>query len=116
MHTPDEQAWNRSDIQQEVEVENVADYRSDRPRATIELVIRHVDVSEPISLGPWNVSGSLGSVLQTCETYLPAFLSDMEVRVPEARRATLPPNDLWRAVFSEGVAIEVVVFDSEVQR
>lgn len=116
MHTTDEQAWDRSDLQQEVEVENVEDHRADRPRATIDLVIRHPDVSETISLGPWELSVSLGLILQTLETSLPDLLCDLEAGVPKTRRATLSRADIWRPVPREGMVIEVLVRDSAVGR
>lgn len=116
MHTPDEQAWDGGDLQYEIQVENVAEVRPNRPRCTIEVVVRHADVSEPISVGPWNVHGSLGGVLQAIETYLPEFLRDMEAGIPEARSTPLSLDDFWSAVFGEDVVIARVVFDREVGR
>ena len=113
MHTPDDDTRERDDLFLEITVENVEDNRNRGPRGTIEIVIRHTDVSETISLGPWNLRGSLGRILEACEQNLPEFLCDMEARVPASRRATLPPVGFWGAVHGEGMVVPCVVRDRE---
>jgi hypothetical protein len=109
VHTADEQAWDRSDLQQEIEIENVEDHRADGPRATIEIVIRHPDLSEGVSIGPWDLSGPLGRILEACQEGIPPLLRAVEARVPEERRATLPPVVFWDSVLGERVVVARVV-------
>ena len=116
MHTPEEQAWERSDLQQEIEIENVEDHRTDRQRSTIEVLIRHPDLSEGISIGPWYLSGALERILEALQTNLPNLLIAMEAGIPEERRTPLSPTLFWRSVHSAGVVVEVVVSDGEIGR
>lgn len=116
MHTPEEQAWDRDDLFEEVQVANVEDHRADRRRPTIEVLIRHPDLSQPIPVGPWYLSGSLERVIEACETHLPEFLCAMEARVPETRSAAFSPALFWRAIHSAGLVVEVVVSDCEDER
>lgn len=112
MHTPEDHARECDDLFYEITVENVEDNRANRPRATCMLVIRHPDISEAVSIGPWHISGSLERILQACEENLPEFLFNMEARVPEERCAALPLVGLWRTLFGEGMAVARVVRDS----
>jgi hypothetical protein len=91
MHTPEEQSWDRSDLLEEVTVQNVADYRAMRQPSTLTVIIRHPHLSEAISLGPWDLHARLGHVLKTLEEDLPPLLRALEARVPTARRAPLSP-------------------------
>jgi hypothetical protein len=113
VHPTEEQKRGSDDLLAEITVENVEDHRADRPDAAIYVIIRHADISSDIPLGPWHLSGSLGSVIQTVETCLPSFLCDMEARVPKARRAALSSSGLWRALFGEGTAEPDLVSDRE---
>ena len=111
MHTPEEQAWDRSDLQQEIEVENVADYRAARPRGSFCIVIRHPDVSSSFSIGPFDVPGSSGSILEAIVAAIPELLRHLEVGIPEAGSAALSSNDFWRAVFGEELVESHLVRD-----
>jgi len=116
MHTPDEQAWLRSDLQQEVEIENVEDYRADRQRGTFALVIRHPDVSSTFSVGPFDIPGSPDSILQAIIKALPELLRYLEIGIPDARRATLSSPGFWDAVYSEELVVAHMVRDRGVER
>jgi hypothetical protein len=113
VHTPEEQPRDGGDLQQEVQVENVEDHRADRPRATITIVIRHIDISGTISIGPWNLSGSLGRVLQALEANLPELLRTLEAGVPEERRAPLSRASVWHPIYRQRMALSRVVPDWE---
>jgi hypothetical protein len=116
MHTPEEQPWDGGDLLFEVQVENVEGVREDRPQPTIEIVIRHPDLSRPISIGAWEVQGSLGSILEALEAHTAEFLCNMEARVPEERRAALSSDDLWLPVHLERVDIAYLVRDCWLER
>lgn len=109
MHNPEEQARDGGDLQQEVEVENVTPSGANRPRGIISVTVSHPDLSSILSIGPWQIPGSPDSILEALETHLPEFLCDMEARIPEARRASLPPTDFWGALYSEGMVVEILV-------
>jgi len=113
VHTPEEQAWDRSDLQQEVEVENVEAHRANRPRGTISISLCHPDISSVVSLGPWELPGSPSDILEAVETHLPDLLRNMEARIPEERRTAFPPVDFWSAILGAGMAVEILVSDCE---
>ena len=113
MHTPEEQAWDRDDLFQEVQVENVEDHRADRPRGTVTITLCHTDLSTALQFGPWVLHARPLDILQKIEKSLPAFLRDMEAGVPEERRSALPSNGFWSSLSREGMVVEVLVLDSE---
>lgn len=110
MHDGTEQPQgNDSDLLTEVTFENVADHRAVRQVCTIELVVRHPDVSTDIPIGPWEVKGPLHRVLQKIETGLPQLLRSMEARVPKERGATLALTRDGIAVLGAQVALKGLV-------
>lgn len=113
MHYPEEQAWDRDDLLEEITFQNVEDHRTGRPRATLSLVIRHPDLSAPVSIGPYDLPKGLGHILQAIEENFPRFLRAMEARVPDSRSAPLSPTDFWSSLFSEVMVVEVMVSDRE---
>jgi hypothetical protein len=116
VHTPEDDTRERDDLFFEITVENVEDNRNRRPWGTIEVVIRHSHLSEYISIGPWNLSGSLGGVLEAVEAHLPVLLRCLEAGVPEARSATLSPPGDGRPIHRERVAKPNVVRDRTKRR
>lgn len=113
MHTPEEQPRDGGDLFEEIQVANVADLRAMRRNCTITIVIRHSDLSRPVSYGTFYLAGSLGRILEALEENIPEFVSDMETGVSEERSAALSSADFLRAIFGSGVVVEGVVPDSE---
>lgn len=111
MHSPEEWSWGRSDLQQEIEIENVADYRTNRPRGTFCIIIRHPDVSSSFSIGPFDIPGSPPGILEAIGQALPELLRHLEIGIPEAGRATLSSPDFWSAVYSQELVESSLVRD-----
>ena len=114
MHTPEEQAWFSSDLQQEIEVENVTDHRANRPRGSFCIVIRHPDVSSSFSVGPFDVPGAPVGILQAIIEAIPELLRHLEVGIPDPRSASLSSNGFWDSVFREELVESHMVRDSRV--
>lgn len=109
MHTPEEQAWERSDLLEEVEVANVTDLRAMRRNCSIAITIRHPDVPEGVSIGTVYLEATPGRLLEALETHLPAFIRNLEARISVSRRSTLSPDSVWRAVYGADMAFEGLV-------
>jgi hypothetical protein len=89
MHTPDEQAWERGDLFEEVTVENVEADRTMRYSATITLALCHPDIPEDISLGTLYVRGTPRQLRKALASEVSAILRDLEAGISETRRASL---------------------------
>lgn len=113
MYDAGEQAFDRDDLFEEVTIANVADFRPVRQGCAIEVVIRHPDLSEGISIGTVYVAGTLGCVLEAVAQGVSAIIRSMEAGVPEARGATLPLADFWDTVSGPRVAKPGVVPSGE---
>ncbi len=109
MHTAEEQKVDRDDLLEEIEGENDAPMRKGRPRFTLEIVIRHPDIPEGISIGPWDLHAPLWLILQAIASHVPAFLRHMEARIPDARRGALSPHCSWCALSRAAVAKSCLV-------
>lgn len=109
MHTADEQAWERDDLFQEVQVENVEANRAMRYSATITLSICHPDISEDISLGTLYVRGTPRQLRKAFAEEVSTILGALEAGISEANGATLPSARARRAIHRAPVARAGVV-------
>lgn len=113
MHTTEEQSWERSDLFEEITIENVEDLRAGGQECTIEIIIRHPHLSEGISSGSVYIQASLPSVLEAIATCLSTVVGDMEARIPETWRRPFPHRCVRSSLHRAGLAFEGLVRDSE---
>jgi len=116
VHTPDEQAWDRSDLQQEVEVENVADYRYLRHELALTISLCHPDISDAIPIGTIYLRGTLGQLRKALAEDVSRLLSDLEVGVSKARRASLSFTGDGCPVYRSRMVVPRVVRNSRKSR
>lgn len=116
MHTPEEQAWDRSDLFEEITIANAEDFRNDRLHSSITITVRHPDLPEGISSGTVYVPRSLPGVLEATKAAVSAIIRHMEARVPETGGSALASRRIWDPFSGATVAQSRVVRDREVER
>jgi len=109
MHHPEEQAWDRSDLLEEITVANTEDFRNDRFRCSITVTVRHPDLPEGISSGTVYLPCTLPGILQATKAAISAIVSSVEAGVSEERSAALSPCRTRRSVYCEDVAVAGLV-------
>ena len=108
MHTADEQAWERSDLLEEITIANVEDLRNDGLESSITITIRHPDLPEGISAGRVYLPVSLAELLQAAGSAVSACKRSVEVGIPKAGSPTFPSVGLRRSLHSASMVVEIV--------
>lgn len=109
MHNAQEQAWDRSDLFEEITVANTADLRNDRWQSSITVTVRHPDLPSGVSAGTVYLPITLPGILQATKAAVSAIVGSVETGISEEGRASLSPSGTGRAVHSEDVAVPRVV-------
>ena len=109
MHTPDEQAWDRDDLWDQIAREVDEAFLENRPCGIVKVTVRDFDLPARLSNGKLYVQIPFGFLLEEIEAGVPERFRDMEIRVSIAGRATLPLAGLRRAFHRSRVAIKGVV-------
>jgi hypothetical protein len=104
-----EQAWERSDLLEEITVANVEDLRPNRSLGVIQITIHHPDLSEGVSIGRVYVQGTSAQLLEASAAVISAFLGCLEVGIPEAGRTPLSSADLRSTIHRALVVVARLV-------
>jgi len=91
---------------------NAPSIRSDTEDGSLIVTIGDTDLPAFVSSGILYIQAPLPHVFRAFAEDLSDFLSDLEVRVSDARGATLPFDSDGRPVYSAGLAFESLVSDS----
>jgi len=109
MHNPEEQAWDRSDLFEEVTVANTQDFRNDRLGSSITVTVRHPHLPEGVSSGTVYLPCTLPGILKATKAAVSAILRSVEAGISEEGSASLSPRRDGRSVYCEDVAVSRMV-------
>lgn len=112
MHTTEEQAWDRSDLFEEITVANTEDFRNDRLGCSITVTVRHPDLPEGVSAGTVYLPITLPGILKATQAAVSAIIGSVEAGVSEERRAALSLGSDGRAFHRTRLAVPSVVPNS----
>jgi hypothetical protein len=116
VHTPDEQAWDRDDLQQEIAEQNAPSVRAMRYSCAITIAICHPDISEDIPLGTVYVRGTPQQLRETFAEDVSEILRDLEIGISETWGTPLSFSRAGRAFYRSRLAIPRVVRHSRKRR
>lgn len=91
---------------------NAASIRRDQADGSLIVTIGDTDLPAFVSSGILYVQAPLPHIFRAFAEDLSDFLGDMEVRVSDARGATLPFDSDGRPIYRAGMAISGLVSDS----
>lgn len=115
MHTPEEQAWDRDDLFEEIAHEIDEAYLDGRSVGIIKVAVRNFDLPATVSNGIIYVQIPFPFLLQTVAAGIPDGLRDLETRVSVTGGPALPPVGVRSPVPSKGMVIEGVVRNGPVE-
>lgn len=112
MHTTDNAEGLRARIHPQKSRKNAPSIRSDPEDRSLTVTIGNTDLPAFVSSGILYIQAPLPHVFRAFAEDLSDFLRDLEVRVSDARGATLAFDCDGRPVYRSGMAFESVVSDS----
>jgi len=115
VHHPEEQAWERSDLYEEITVANTEDLRNVGWDSSITITVRHPDLPEGVSSGTVYLSRTLPGILQATKAAISAIVGSVEAGISEAGSAALSPRGARRSVHSARMAVPRVVRNRQVE-
>lgn len=105
MHSSEPQETGlRQLIQQAIKVPNVTQDSDGRPYGPVCVTIGNVDLSGYVLAGVFYVQAPLSLIFEAFAEDLSEFVSDMEIRISAARRASFSPARLRAAVYRARMA------------
>lgn len=116
MHHPEEQAWERSDLLEEVTIANTEDLRDDKWGRSITITVRHPDLPKGVSAGTVYLPRTLSGILEATKAAVSAIVGSVETGVSETGSAALPPCCFGCTVHRATVALSRVGGDSGQRR
>jgi len=116
VHTPEEQAWDRSDLFEEITIANTEDLRNVGWDSSITITVRHPHLPKGVSSGTVYLPRTLPGILEATKAAVSAIVRSVEAGISDEGSAALSPGGARRPIHSKRVAVPRVVRDSKVER